>query len=330
MRAAPLSVLLLCATLLAGENFANGKLTDHFWNLSFAAPELRPILATGNPAKIFYGSCKEGVYVEITVYEAKKALTGPAWRALRKAAWQKKKRRMSEETEGGEPRAWAFFIETKYGVIRQHHGYAFYARGHHCFEVHAWAPSKSDTSERAIRTALRGLELGEDPGCGLQALHVAKRASKPPTDPVVLAGAASAYLGRQFEDPVLAAALFRRARKGIKPDTFKPEERWQFFRLGGGALLVTGDLDGAIEWFAVAEKAAGELEEKDPAAECAYELARACSAAGKLDDAFAALERAFADGLVVGKGQLSREKELENARKDPRWEQFWLRHVRNR
>ena len=323
-------VCLLGATSFAGERLQDGKLTDPFWNLSFAAPELRPILSTGNPAVLFYGSCKDGVYIEITVYEDRQPRTGPEWRARRQAAWKKKKRRLTETSEGDEPRAWALFVETKYGVIRQHHGYVFYARGHHCFEVHAWTPSKSELSEAAIRTALRGLTLGEDRGSGLQALHVAKRASKPVLDPHVLAAAASAYLLPRMDNPALAAALFARARKGVKPDTFEPERRWRFYLQGGVAQRRSGNLTAAIEWLTVAENAARELEAQEHAATCAYELARACSADGRLDEAFAALDRAFADDLVVGKGRLSREKEFENARKDPRWEKFWRRRVKGR
>ena len=52
--------------------------------------------------------------------------------------------------------------------------------------------------------------------------------------------------------------------------------------------------------------------------------------AGMLDDAFAALDRAFTDSLVVSKARLSKEKEFEVLRKDPRWEDFWKRRVEDR
>jgi hypothetical protein len=59
----------------------------------------------------------------------------------------------------------------------------------------------------------------------------------------------------------------------------------------------------------------------------AYQLARACAADGELDEAFAALDRAFADGLAVSRMRLSNEPELAPLRTDPRWEEFWRLRV---
>jgi tetratricopeptide (TPR) repeat protein len=207
----------------------------------------------------------------------------------------------------------------KYGAFEEVHGHALYARGPHRFEVHAWVTDRTPDCEKAIRAALDALKPGADPGCGLKAPRIAALHGRQPLDPEVLLEAGRLYLGEG--KPALAAPILKRARTigGLK----KKEDEATLLLLGGLSLLDTGAFEDAVPWLRDAEKAL----EPAKAREAAYHLARAAAAAGMLDDAFAALDRAFAEDLVVPKGRLSKEKELENARKDPRWEGFWRARV---
>ncbi|MHC4491315.1 MAG: hypothetical protein ACYTDU_06795 [Planctomycetota bacterium] len=314
----------LCFLILAGATFENGKLSDPLWNLTYEAPGLSRILAPGNPAVLFTGRCPDDVFVEITALEGDQQEDGAAWRKRRRAAWTKAGRKLEEISEGDIPFAWTFATEKKYGVFKRHHGYAFVVRGYHCFEVHAWVAERTAESETALRTALKGLALGKDEGCGLAVREAAMAQGRKDLDPKVLLAAGIEYArGRRAHLP-LAAAVLRRAKNVAQPRELEKEERWRLYRVGGDALLRSGATLEAIDWLQQAEKAAPEPED---ARRDAYDLARACSLAGKLDEAFAALDRAFVEGLAVSKARLSTEKELGNLRKDPRWEKFWLERV---
>ncbi len=310
--------------LLAGATFRDGKLTDPLWNLTYEAPGLSRILAPGRPSRLFRGRCQGDVLVDLTVHEGPEQIDGAAWRKQRRAAWTKAGRKLQEIREGDEPHPWLLCVEEKYGAFQRHHGYAFVVRGYHCFEVHAWVAERTAKSEAALRIALRGLSLGEDKGCGLAVREAAMAQGRADLDPRALLAAGLEYAGGPRAHPALAVAVLRRARDGARPRELEPEERWRLYRAGGGALLRTGAAGEAIDWLRQAEKAAPE---PDEARRDAYDLARACSLAQRLDEGFAALDRAFAVGLVVSKARLSTEKELGNLRKDPRWETFWRERV---
>jgi hypothetical protein len=221
--------------------------------------------------------------------------------------------------EGEEPRPWILYTVKKYGAFEEVHGHALYPRGPHWFEVHAWVTDRTPDCEKSVRAALDALKPGDDPGCGVRARQVAALHGRQPLDPEVLLEAGRLYLGEG--KPALAAGVLRRARTAGKMK--KKEDEAALLLLGGLATLEAGAPADAVPWLRDAEKAA----EGGKAREAAYHLARAAAAAGMLDDAFAALDRAFAEGLAVPKARLSKEKELENARKDPRWEPFWLARV---
>jgi len=274
---------------------------------------LRKLISPGDAAGIFAGRADGDVHVELKVHEA----AGDA-KEIRKAIVAKAKG--EGVREGEEPRPWVLYTIKKYGAFEEVHGHALYARGPHWFEVHAWVTDKTPDCEKSIRVALDALKLGEDLGCGIKARQVASRAGRDPLDRDVLWEAGRLYL--EDGKPAIAAGLLKRARALGKPWE-KKEDEAKMLLLGGLALLQAGAPADAVPWLRDAEKAA----EGDAAREAAYELARAAAAADMLDDAFAALDRAFADGLVVTKAQLSKEKELESARRDPRWEAFWRARV---
>jgi hypothetical protein len=314
----------LCVLVLAGATFETGKLKDTLWNLTYEAPGLNRILAPGDPAVLFTGRGPGDVFVEITALEGARQEDGGAWRKQRRAAWTKSGRKLEEVSEGDKPHPWLLCVEEKYGVFKRHHGYAFVARGYHCFEVHAWVADRTAESGAALRKALAGLVLGDDEGCGLAVREAAMAQGRKDLDPKVLLAAGIEYVhGRRAHLP-LAAAVLRRARKLAKPDELEKEEFWRLYRYGGDALLRSGAALDAADWLREAEEAAPK---PDDARRDAYDLARACAVAGRLDEAFSALHRAFAEGLVVSKARLSTEKELGSLRKDPRWEDFWLARV---
>jgi tetratricopeptide (TPR) repeat protein len=225
--------------------------------------------------------------------------------------------------QGDDPRPWLFHTARKHKVFEEVHGHAFYPRGPHVFEVHGWVTDRTASAEKSIRAALDALTVGDDPGCGLKARKVAATAGREPLDPQVLTEAGRLYLSEG--NPALAAGVLRRARSLAKPGALEKEDEAALLFLGGIAMLDAGAPKDALPWLRDAEKAA----EGDKACEAAYHLARAAAAAGEPDEAFEALDRAFAKGLVVPKARLSKEKELDKVREDPRWEAFWKRRVQD-
>jgi hypothetical protein len=110
----------------------------------------------------------------------------------------------------------------------------------------------------------------------------------------------------------------------MKEDTFTPEQRWLLYESGGVARAAAPV--EAAEWHAKAEEAAKALEgprRADRAAQSAYHLARALSQAERIDEAFAALRRAFSETKPVSAAQLSGDRALDNLRRDPRWPPLW-------
>ncbi|MHC4548348.1 MAG: hypothetical protein ACYTEZ_06175 [Planctomycetota bacterium] len=321
------ALTLLGRVLVAESVLEQGKVTDAFWNFTYVAPRLSRVLAPGDPAVLFSGRCLDTVFVVITVREGAKREDGRAWRKRRKAAWKEKGRPLGHVTEGDTPQPWVLCTEPKYGVFDQRHGYAFHARGYHCFEVHAWVNETTDVSDERIRTALAGLALGEDGGCGLLVRRAALKEGGSELDPKFLLAGGIEYLTGRVVHPRLAAAVLDRARRRWKPETLPREEEWRLHFSGGEALLASDAAAEAIAWFERAEAVARKLADPERARQSAYNLARACSVAGRLDQAFAALDRAFDGGLVVSKARLSTAKELGNVRKDPRWEKFWVRRI---
>ncbi len=242
--------------------------------------------------------------------------------AIRKGALERAKGEGARE--GEEPRPWLFYVVNRHKVFEEVHGHAYYPRGPHWFEVHAWVTDTTPTAERDIRSSLDALTLGEDLGCGIKARKVAAAHGREPLDPEVLLEAGKQYLAES--SPAHAAALLRRARAVAKPGSLKKEDEAALLRAGGLAMLEAGAPIDAALWLRDAEKAL----EGEKSREAAYDLARAAAVSGQLDVAFEALDRAFAEGLVVTKARLSKEKELEEARKDPRWEAFWRKRVQDR
>lgn len=317
-RATLLLALLLAAGLRAEEPF---RLESAPWGLRYEAAGLRPLLDPARPEQLFRGRADGDLSIEITVHETEAPADAAACREALRA--QLAKKGVKNPRTGDEPRPWLFASIRRLGVFDELHGHAFYARGFQCFEVHAWVADAKEGSEAAIRAALDGLVLAEDPGCGVKVMQVAARQGKDPLALPVLLEAGRAYVE---PNPGLAALVLGRARRLLEPEALSKEDEARLFYLGGIALLATASWAEAAEWLAEAERRAA----PDLAPQAAYQLARAAAMAGQGDAAFAALDRAFANGLVVSKARLSKEKELEPLRRDARWETFWMKRIEGR
>jgi len=322
---------LFCITLFAfaaaagdpWQSFKEGTFEDGYWGVSYSAPGLKEgSSAARSPLKIFDGKCDGDVVVEIVLLPEramKASERKEAWKADRAA----KKKEAQDAQEGDDPAPWIVFAEQSLAGFNRHHGYAWYARGMHCFELHAFVQEKSETSGAAIAAALKGLKVGEDRNdCALNVMFAAKQSGKPLDDPQVLimAGFAYTYNEQQEQMPQLAIPLLRRGL--AKSEGLDAQVRWRGQDALGMSLLVARKLDEAVVELKKSEEQAraGGLPWWVPC----YNLACAESLAGKLDDAFASLERALgAPERVVDDEHLSSDPDLENMRKDARWEKFW-------
>jgi tetratricopeptide (TPR) repeat protein len=209
------------------------------------------------------------------------------------------------------------------------HGYAYWVRGPRTFEVHASVSDKVEGSAEAIQTALKGFTLGPETGACVLAEMVSRRTQLQPDDPAVLGDAAKLYLQEDPynpQKPAIAAALLQAAIPKI-PGSPVEKDALKTFEIHhdlGLALLTMRKADEAIGWFAKAVELAAKTNEPGPrGGNALYNLACAQSVAGKLDDAFATLDKAFEKmpGVVSG-DHLRKDPDLDNLRKDPRWEKF--------
>lgn len=303
---------------LAAAAAADGVRSE-FWAVAIEDPGFRKTVAMADPNAVLAGRLA-GVEIVVRVHETDRLLDAKGWRKkIRKELGNDKDESVQE---GDEPRPWFAYEKTRLGVFTEHTAHAFYVRGYHCFEVVA----KTEDDANALRKALASLRVDPDPGCSV----VASRLT-PPGEARTFLRAARDYARRGH--PLARTMLARAAKLDTRPSSLEAKERWELHELGGQALLQPPEPSPAeaMAWFAKAEAAAAKLEEDaaEHAARSAYGLARAASLAGKLDEAFAALDRAYVGpGKPVTDGQVSNDKDLEPLRRDPRWHEFWRKRVK--
>lgn len=99
----------------------------------------------------------------------------------------------------------------------------------------------------------------------------------------------------------------------------------------GLATLEQRKLDVAIGWLAKSDQLSEKTTEAAPGArsgQSAYNLACAYALAGKIDEAFAALDRCVAKGFLKilenVEHMKTKDPDLESLRKDPRWEGYFM------
>lgn len=322
---------LLCIPLLAiaaaaGEptqTFKDGKFTDSWWNASYEAPGLQEgSSAARGLTKLFDGKCAGDVSVEITIMPLEREMAPSEWKLLREKEWAQRKREMADVEKGDQPTLWTTFSEKSLAGFNRHHGYAWYVRGHHCFEVHATAPEKNEASGGQLKAALAGFKAGEDTnGAALAIVQAAKNLQKPMDDPMVLFAAGLSYANPQVQNYKLAISVLRRAEK--KADALEAKFQPQLHDTLGLSLLVERQMDAAIESLKKAEEL-GRKTEGFPWWNCCYNLACAYSLHGKMDEAFDALTRSYSGPeRPVTDEHISQDTDLDNMRKDARWENFW-------
>jgi len=308
------------------QTLQDGKLSDTFWNFTFTAPELKEGFGLGGPTTLFEGGCAGDLRVTIKCHEFPTPKTSKEWKDLVKQAWTRQEKKMEELEEGDNT---LLFVQESLAGFRRHHGHAFHARGVHCFEVHVEANEKTEASGDAIKKALAGFEFGEDPERMLMVYVIAKQNNKPFDDPKVLLGAGGQYMQQAQRMPEmhrLARMVFEKARKLDEEGVYTPMERWNLYELGGLSILSKPIRDGesSIEWHKKAEEIAKDQPEAGSgAAQSAYNLACAYSLAGRIDEAYGALGRAFYyDPTVVTLEHVTSDPDLDALRADARWDEF--------
>ena len=309
----PAILLALAAVLLAQDE--DGKHTDDYWGFELKLPGLERAFGLGDRSLIYTGYVDRPsrFLIQVRVRETEKPRPVSQWLADLKA----KTKDRAEETSGSH---WLVFRrKDRLGFVKSH-GYAYFARGVQCFEVHA------ESDGKPVFDALKGFKLKAGAPGTLAAYWLAVGKKMEPDDPRVLLAAGFEYLtGPKYRvrSPSLAAKVLALARAGMKKDTFKPLELWSLYEYGG--LALADQPARAIEWHALAEKTAAKLKERpgDHRRTSAYNLACAYAGAKKPDEAFAALYRSYEGGEPVSDANVSGDKRLESLRRDARWHKFW-------
>ena len=312
MRVAALLALpaLLCAQA------KDGKQADAFWGYEITLPGLEEMIGLGELSLVYVGRAGS-VVLTVRVHETEQEKPVGQWVAERKARDKDGDAVVSHDN-------WLVFRKKdRVGFVKAH-GWAYFVRGAQCFEVHAEAEGEKAT-QAAVR-AVQSFKLRADAPGTLVAHRIARTKRKPRDDPRVLLAAGFEYLtGPKYRvrSRLLAAKVLAQARARMKKDTFKPLELWSLYEYGG--LALADQPARAIEWHALAEKAAAKLKERsdDHRRTSAYNLACAHAGAKKPDEAFAALYRSYEGGKPVPDANVSGDKRLENLRRDERWHKFW-------
>ncbi len=326
-RPLPILLLLPALTLEALEEW-----TDPHFGVRLKAEGIEPSVGRGDVSVLFEGRAAGGVRLGLRLFEEEAPADAVALRAAAKGSWERAKRKMLRPAEGDTPQPWILFHEPRLAVFEGMHLYAYFTRGRQAFEVHAWFDDGEGKSVESLRAAVAGFSMAPAEQGALLVKRFALEDAKSTDDPKVLLRAGAEYASgtkyRRTNRPLAAAALAR-ARATMQPDTFTPEETWRLFEAGGSVQPTPRE---AIEWFARAEEAAlkvaPENKPRERAAQSGYNLACSCSLAGELDAAFAALHRAFAHVKPVTDAHVSGDKDLDNCRRDPRWETFWRTRVK--
>ncbi|MGQ0615316.1 MAG: TPR end-of-group domain-containing protein [Planctomycetaceae bacterium] len=309
----PAPLLLFFAFAAAGEEPGEG-LADPYWGFTLRAPGLERGLALGGGAKLFEGRAAGGVDLEITVQEGATPQPGTAWRAAAEKAWDASTRARLERERGDDPAPHHLFVEEGRAGFRRHHGYAYFARGYHCFVLHAVVGEKSEASAAAIRAAFTAFTLAEKARPALLVHLLARAESTRTDDPRILLRAGRAYLLgderlRQAPNPALAIEVLEQAAGIEDPEAYDAVERWTIHETLGLAALTLRRTEEAIVWLSKAEALARALpEEKSDRGRSSYNLACALSVAKRIDAALEAFRRALARG--------PRDEWLEHARTD--------------
>jgi tetratricopeptide (TPR) repeat protein len=307
--------------------FADGKLTDYYWGVTYKLPGLEEKKIDRQAGKLFDGKVGR-VQIEIGVWEYADQLSAKDRRDATKKNWDDKHRDLKEYAQGDDPAPWATFQEEAPSGGMRRHAYAWFVRGYRAFVVHSYVMADAEGGAEAAKAALWGIEVGPETGAAVYVQVQCKAHELPFDDPGALHDGAQEYLkdengavGRY----AIAEDLLQRAVAGIPGSRLehKPSAVLTITQGLGGAQLKMKKYDDAVATFTTCIGLAEKTDTPGPdGAGVQYNLACAYSLAGKLDDAFAQLDKAFAKWAPVFDEDLKKDADFDNCRKDPRWAKF--------
>ena len=314
--------------------FEKGHLSDPYWGVTYDLAEVEEKKGERQAGKLFDGAAGR-VQVEIGIWEFADELTAKDRRDAEKKKWDEKKREMKDAAQGDDPAPWITFEETSPSGSMRRHGYSWTVRGCRAFVVHAHCGADAEGGAEGVKAALAGLKVGAETGAAVFVQVVSKQNEMPYDDPGVLDAAARNYLDDKATlgaRPAIAEALLLRAIENLpgSPLERKPAGMLQLHEDLAIAQMKLKKYDPSVATLTKCLDLATKTEQPGPdGARVQYNLACAWSLAGKLDDAFAALEKAFpaAAWAPTPLDHAKKDEDLENCRKDPRWQKFLEAHA---
>jgi hypothetical protein len=313
--------------------FENGKLTDTYWGVAYALPGLEQKKGERQFGKLFDGKVGR-VQIEIAVFEYGDELSAKERRDADKKRWDDKHRVMTDYAQGDDPAPWATFVGEAPSGDKRRDGYAWFARGPRAFVVHAFAALDAEGGAEGIKAALGGLTVGPETGAAVLVQVAARKNGLPWDDPGAMDAGARQYLEDEAATgvaprPAIAEDLARRAIAYLPGSRLegKPGAAFQLHVTLSHAQLKQRKFDEALATMTTCLELAKKTDTAGPSgASVQYDFACCYSLMGRLDDAFAALTKAWARAADWGPpatdDDLKTDKDLENCRKDPRWAKF--------
>lgn len=307
--------------------FEAGKLTDPYWGAVFQVAGLEEKAGKPPIGKLFEGKIGR-VQVEVAIFEYADQLAAKDRRDAETKKWEEKKRPLKDLAQGDDPAPWVTFEEQSPSGSMRRHGYAWYVRGCRAFVVHAHAATDAEGGAETVKSAFAGLTLGPETGAALAVQSVSREREMPYDDAGVLAAAAEQYLRPDYLSgprPAIAEELLNRAVANL-PGSPLERNPLGVMKVYENLVVAENQLkkyDLAIAAGLQCVQMAAKTDTPGPdTANANYNLACAYSLAGKLDDAFATLAKAFERFPPVPADHLAKDPDLDNCRKDPRWAKF--------
>lgn len=307
--------------------FEKETLSDPYWGATYSTPGLEEKPGPKQPGRLL--DAKAGrVQIDIGIWEYADTLSAKERRDAVVKGWDERNRQHKDRVAGDDPTPWVTYEEASPSGSMRRHGHAWFVRGCRAFVVHAHIAADAEGGADAVRAALFGLVLGPETGAAVAVQAVSMANEMPYDDPGVLAAAAQQYLGATPNSPprpAIAEGLLRRAVENLpgSPLERSPPGVKDLYEKLTMALILVKKYDEAIAAGLKSVELAGKTMSPGPdIANARYNLACAYSLAGKLDDAFAQLELAFARFPPVPDDHLTKDEDLANCRADARWAKF--------
>jgi hypothetical protein len=309
--------------------FEKGRLSDPYWGVTYELAEVEEKKGDRQAGKLFDGAAGR-VQVDIAIWEYADELSAKERRDADRKKWEEKSREMGNAAQGDDPAPWITFEEKSPSGSLRRHGYSWTVRGCRAFVVHAHCAADAEGAAAGVTAALGGLKVGPETGAAVIVQVVSRESQMPPDDPGVLDAAAQRYLDDKSPlgaRAAIAESLLVRAIENLpgSPLSRKPAGVLQVHSQLAIAQMKLKKYDASAATLTKCLELATKTERPGPdGASVQYNLACAHSLAGRLDDAFAALEKAFpaAAWAPTTVEHAKTDEDLANCRKDPRWQKF--------